>query len=253
MRSDHPHEFPGEPDGIVAGDGHVEAGPIDLVRNGDKPMRPLQRLKLLRDEGSVRVIRSEVTSERMGHKAKPGDGVVGATADRRPAGLLLRPGRASRAARSARQHADTIVRLQRLAAAGARPSSASWSREARGCRRASTRSTASPGSSREGGVSGDVPQISVITGSSAGGGCYSPALTDFVVMTQAHMFLTGPAVVREVTGEDTTAEELGGPRVHSATASAITVETDVDAVFLVRQLLSYLPQSAGAPLPLAAA
>src|ERR671930_2353589 len=65
-------------------------------------------------------------------------------------------------------------------------------------------------------LSGLAPQITVVTGVSAGGGAYSPALTDFVVMTpEASMFLTGPGVVREVTGEDVGAAELGGPRVHS--------------------------------------
>ena len=65
-------------------------------------------------------------------------------------------------------------------------------------------------------LSGRVPQISVITGVSAGGGAYSPALTDFVVMTEGSaMFLTGPGVVREVTGEDVDAQELGGPKVHA--------------------------------------
>jgi acetyl-CoA carboxylase carboxyltransferase component len=60
-----------------------------------------------------------------------------------------------------------------------------------------------------------VPQISVITGTSAGGGCYSPALTDFVVMTeQATMFLTGPRIVQQALGEDVSAHTLGGPPVH---------------------------------------
>ena len=64
-------------------------------------------------------------------------------------------------------------------------------------------------------LSGRIPQISVICGASAGGGSYSPALTDFVVMTErASMFLTGPAVVREVMGEDVSAAELGGHKVH---------------------------------------
>ena len=66
-------------------------------------------------------------------------------------------------------------------------------------------------------LSGRVPQISVITGVSAGGGAYSPALTDFVVMTEGSaMFLTGPGVVREVMGEDVDAQELGGPKVHAS-------------------------------------
>ena len=65
-------------------------------------------------------------------------------------------------------------------------------------------------------LSGRVPQITVITGTSAGGGSYSPALTDFVVMTEgSSMFLTGPGVVSEVMGEAVTKHELGGPRVHA--------------------------------------
>ena len=99
-----------------------------------------------------------------------------------------------------------------------------------------------------------MPQLSIITGTSAGGGSYSPALTDFVVMTQAaSMFLTGPGVVREVMGEDITAEDLGGPRVHGRNGVCdFTVANDVDAIFLARQLLSYLPASAGENLPVAA-
>src|SRR4051812_4145343 len=65
------------------------------------------------------------------------------------------------------------------------------------------------------GLSGRVPQVSVIAGTSAGGGCYSPALTDFIVMTEpSAMFLTGPRVVREALGEEVDASRLGGPRVH---------------------------------------
>jgi acetyl-CoA carboxylase carboxyltransferase component len=101
-------------------------------------------------------------------------------------------------------------------------------------------------------LSGKVPQISVITGTSAGGGCYSPALTDFVIMTrEARMFLTGPAVVQEVTGQQTSAVGLGGPDVHARNGvSQFVVDSCVDSIFLVRQLLSYLPQNAwSAPPP----
>jgi acetyl-CoA carboxylase carboxyltransferase component len=96
-----------------------------------------------------------------------------------------------------------------------------------------------------------VPQISIVTGTSAGGGCYSPALTDFVVMTErASMFLTGPKVVREVTGEDVSAEELGGSRVHEVNGVCqFVVPSEIDAAVLARQLLSYLPQSAWDPPP----
>jgi acetyl-CoA carboxylase carboxyltransferase component len=95
-------------------------------------------------------------------------------------------------------------------------------------------------------LSGRVPQIAVICGASAGGGSYSPALGDFVVMTKrATMFLTGPAVVREVMGEDVDAHELGGPRVHERNGVAhFHAEGDGDAALLVRDLLDHLP---GAP------
>ena len=92
-------------------------------------------------------------------------------------------------------------------------------------------------------LSGKVPQISVICGASAGGGSYSPALTDFVVMTErANMFLTGPAVVKEVMGEDVGAFELGGPKVHDRNGVAhFVARTDSDAALLVRDLLDHLP------------
>jgi acetyl-CoA carboxylase carboxyltransferase component len=98
-------------------------------------------------------------------------------------------------------------------------------------------------------LSGDVPQISVICGASAGGGSYAPALTDFVVMTKrSSMFLTGPGVVAEVTGENVTAEELGGPRVHERTGVChMTAPTEVDAALMVRDLLDYLPQNSSEP------
>ena len=65
------------------------------------------------------------------------------------------------------------------------------------------------------GLTGVVPQISVVSGASAGGGAYSPALTDLIIMTEdAAMFLTGPGVVREALGEEIDAVALGGPRVH---------------------------------------
>ena len=102
-----------------------------------------------------------------------------------------------------------------------------------------------------------VPQVSVVAGVSAGGGAYSPALTDFVVMTdEARMFLTGPQIVREALGEDIGMAELGGPAVHAANGVCQLVAADVpEAVELTRELLSYLPSRVGdavapvAPLP----
>ena len=95
-------------------------------------------------------------------------------------------------------------------------------------------------------LSGRVPQISIITGLSAGGGAYSPALTDWVVMTeQSSMFLTGPGVVRDALGEDVTADELGGTRVHERNGVChFVAPTDVDAAYLARELLGYLPRIA---------
>ncbi|SDH46860.1 propionyl-CoA carboxylase beta chain [Lentzea fradiae] len=95
-------------------------------------------------------------------------------------------------------------------------------------------------------LSGRVPQISVILGACAGGAAYSPALTDLIVMDRrAHMFLTGPKVVRSVTGEEVTAEELGGAGVHSTTSGLahLVAERPEDAFGLVRKVLSYLPSS----------
>jgi acetyl-CoA carboxylase carboxyltransferase component len=98
-----------------------------------------------------------------------------------------------------------------------------------------------------------VAQISVVTGVSAGGGSYSPALTDFVLMTQAaRMFLTGPRVVREALGEEVTMEELGGPRVHDGNGvSQLVAASEAEATDMVRELLGVLPQSIGERSPLA--
>jgi len=101
-------------------------------------------------------------------------------------------------------------------------------------------------------LAGEVPQISVIGGVCAGGGAYSAALTDFVVMTgDAAMFLTGPAVVREACAEEVTIEELGGARVHRRNGVCQLVATsEQQAIAHVRDLLSFLPQHRLAP-PLA--
>ncbi|MCE5227790.1 MAG: acyl-CoA carboxylase subunit beta [Porphyromonadaceae bacterium] len=96
-------------------------------------------------------------------------------------------------------------------------------------------------------ASGVVPQISGIFGPCAGGAVYSPALTDFNIMTRgtSYMFLTGPKVVKAVTGEDVTQEELGGASVH-ATKSGVAhfaVDNEEDGLKLIRQLISYMPQN----------
>ena len=93
-------------------------------------------------------------------------------------------------------------------------------------------------------LSGTVPQISLICGPCAGGAAYSPALTDFVIQTeQARMFITGPQVIKQVTGEDVSAEELGGPQsqMHYSGVVHLIAQDDDDAIGLCRRLLSYLP------------
>jgi methylmalonyl-CoA carboxyltransferase large subunit len=93
-------------------------------------------------------------------------------------------------------------------------------------------------------LSGAVPQISLICGPCAGGAAYSPALTDFIIQTrQAQMFITGPGVIKQVTGEQITAEALGGPESHMAHSGVIhfIAENDTEAIYLCRRLLSFLP------------
>jgi propionyl-CoA carboxylase beta chain len=102
-------------------------------------------------------------------------------------------------------------------------------------------------------ASGRIPQISVILGSCAGGAVYSPALTDIVIMQagRGQMFLTGPAVVKAVTGEDLTAEEIGGARMHShhSGIAHLVADDEADAIGLARHVLSYLPNSCWHELP----
>ncbi|HEV7751935.1 MAG TPA: carboxyl transferase domain-containing protein [Baekduia sp.] len=97
-----------------------------------------------------------------------------------------------------------------------------------------------------------VPMISVVSGPCAGGAAYSPALGDFVVMTQeAVMFLTGPKIIERVTREQISAADLGGPKVHGANGvSHMVARDDVHAAELVRELLTYLPDTLGAGSPL---
>ena len=96
-------------------------------------------------------------------------------------------------------------------------------------------------------LSGVVPQIAVIMGPCAGGAAYSPALMDFVIMTRrnAHMFLTGPEVIKAVTGRSTTMAEVGGAEMHATVSgnAHFIAEDDRHAIELVKQLLSYLPSN----------
>jgi len=96
-------------------------------------------------------------------------------------------------------------------------------------------------------ASGVIPQISVILGPCAGGAVYSPALTDFVFMVRgtSNMFVTGPDVVKTVTQENVTSEELGGASVHAEKSGVchVAAESEADALYLVRKLLAHLPSN----------
>jgi acetyl-CoA carboxylase carboxyltransferase component len=102
-------------------------------------------------------------------------------------------------------------------------------------------------------ASGVIPQISVVLGPCAGGAVYSPAITDFIFMVRetSHMFITGPEVIKTVTGEDVTMEELGGAQTH-ATRSGVAhfaADSEQECLEMVRELLSFLPQNNLDPPP----
>jgi acetyl-CoA carboxylase carboxyltransferase component len=214
----------------------------------EEKLGALERIEALCDPGSIQLVRGEVRSRRMGECTSPGDGVVGATGnvDGRPIACFAQD--VSYLGGSLGEvQADTICRVLQLAGRARIPavcfveSAGARLQEGvaalRGYGRIFNAHTA---------LSGQVPQISVVCGASAGGGSYAPALTDVVVMTkQASMFLTGPGIVREVTGEDVDAASLGGPRVHERNGVCqIVADNDLDAAWVVRDLLDYLPQNA---------
>ncbi|MBI4314307.1 MAG: acyl-CoA carboxylase subunit beta [Chloroflexi bacterium] len=96
-------------------------------------------------------------------------------------------------------------------------------------------------------ASGVIPQISAIMGPCAGGAVYSPALTDFIFMVKgsSYMFVTGPDVVKSVTAEEVSFEDLGGASIHSSVSGVchFVAENEADCLFLIRKLLSYVPQN----------
>ena len=207
------------------------------------------RLELLCDPGSLHVIRSTVLPRRESKRMQEGDGVIGAagTISGRPVYCYAQD-QSFAGGSLGEAHAETIVRVMQLAGRAGAPVIGFV---ASGGARMDDGIAALAGYGRifreSVRLSGKVPQISVITGVSAGGGAYSPALTDFVVMTEGSaMFLTGPGVVREVTAEDVSIDELGGPRVHSRNGVCqFVAANDHAAVGVVRELLAHLPQRAG--------
>jgi acetyl-CoA carboxylase carboxyltransferase component len=219
-------------------------------------LEPRERLEVLCDPGSFAPLRSGVLSSGVGERAEPGDGVVvgAGRVGGRPIFCYAQDPRFM-AGSLGEVHADSIVRVMELASRAKAPviafveSGGARLQEGHGALggygrifRASV------------GLAPQVPQISIITGVSAGGGSYSPALTDFVLMTeQARMFLTGPRVVQAALGEEVTMEDLGGPDVHGRNGVCqLTAPSDADAIVLARELLGFLPQHVGDPAPVAA-
>ncbi|MEA2409943.1 MAG: hypothetical protein QOC77_504 [Thermoleophilaceae bacterium] len=205
-------------------------------------LTPFARIEALCDPGSVRAIRSQV-----------GDGVVGAAGRVNGRPVFSYAQDSSFAGGSlGTAHAETILRVMQLAGRSGAPVVGFV--ESAGARM-------QEGLAALGGfgrifqenvaLSGRVPQISIVTGVSAGGGSYSPALTDFVMMVDgASMFLTGPGVVREAIGEDVTTSSLGGTRVHERNGVCdLVAPTVADAALVARELLGYLapPLAAAAP------
>lgn len=224
-----------------------------VVRDAVARLSPLERLEALCDPGSLQPLRSRVVSPRLGARAVPGDGVLGATGcvDGRPVACYAEDGSYLGGSLGER-HADTIVRVLQTAERARIPVVAFV--ESGGARmQEGTAALAGYGRifRHTVGLTGVVPQISVVSGFSAGGGAYSPALTDLIIMTEdSAMFLTGPGVVREALGEEIDAVALGGPRVHEHNGVCHLVERDeAAAAARVRELLGYLPSAAGSGLP----
>ncbi|MBK5232421.1 MAG: methylmalonyl-CoA carboxyltransferase [Thermoleophilia bacterium] len=214
-------------------------------------LSPRVRLESLCDESSFRPIRSAVLSGGLGERAQPGDGVIAGS------GLVggcpifcycQDPGFFGGSL--GETHAETIVRTMNLAGKAGAPVVGFI--ESGGARlQEGHAALAGYGRIFRASVelSRKVPQLSVISGISAGGGAYSPALTDFVLMTRdARLFLTGPKVVADAVGEQVSMEELGGPSVHGANGVCQLVAGDeTEAIERVRQLLDLLPRRIGSP------
>ncbi len=229
----------------VAGDSQAVA---DRAR-----VTPRQRLELLCDAGSFRAIRSAALSSRLAARAVRGDGVIAGLGriDGRPVACYAQDASVLGGSLGA-AHGDSIGRVMQLAARSRMPIVGFV--ESAGARlHEGTAALAGYGRifRRSVALSGVVPQISIVGGLAAGGACYSPSLTDFVVMTRrATMFLTGPQVVREVAGEEVGPEQLGGHRVHERNGVCdLVAADDAHAAAVARRLLGYLPQAAGEGTP----
>ncbi|EPH02834.1 hypothetical protein HMPREF1531_02146 [Propionibacterium sp. oral taxon 192 str. F0372] len=223
-------------------------------------MTARERLSILLDEGSFQELGAlathQVTDFGMGRKRYPGDGVItgfGRINGRRVAvyaqDFTVLGGSFSQV------QAQKINKLQDLALESGIPiiglNDSGGARVQEG-----VRSLAAYGEvfQRNVEASGVIPQVSLIMGPCAGGAVYSPALTDFTIMVDqtSNMFLTGPEIVESVTGEQVTAEELGGAAVHTGRSGVAQFEakTEIQALEMTKLLLSYLPANTSEDAPI---
>jgi acetyl-CoA carboxylase carboxyltransferase component len=224
---------------------------LALVERLEERLTPLERLEVLTDPGSLQLLRTQTRSRRMGERGRAGDGVLaghGLLDGRQVYCYAQDPSFAGGSLGEA--HAETLVEVLRRAGR-ARVPVLGFVESAGARMQEGLAGLAGYGRifSEHVRLSGVVPQISIVCGPAAGGSSYGPALNDFVIMgSRGAMFLTGPGVVSEVTGEQVDADSLGGPRVHERNGVChLTAPTDLDAALLARELLDYLPQHAGEP------
>jgi acetyl-CoA carboxylase carboxyltransferase component len=222
---------------------------LQLLERPDERLDPLERLEVLADPGSLQLLRTQVRSRRMGERAQAGDGVLAAHARVDGRQVYCYAQDASFAGGSLGEaHAQSIIEVLRLAGRARVPVlgfvESAGARMQEGLAALSGYGAIFREHVR---LSGVVPQISIVCGPAAGGSSYGPALNDFVIMTgRASMFLTGPGVVSEVTGEVLDMATLGGPRVHERNGVChFSAPTEVDGALLARDLLDYLPQHNG--------
>lgn len=212
-----------------------------------------ERIELLVDEGSFdeigMFVKHRTTDFGLDKQNFPGDGVVTGFAkiDGKPVALFSQDFTVFGGSLS-ETHAEKIVRIMKLAMKAGIP--IIGLNDSGGAR-------IQEGVNSLGGyadifllntlASGVIPQISVILGPCAGGAVYSPAITDFVFMTRktSHMFVTGPNVVKTVTHEDVSFEELGGADTHSQKSGVahFAFDNEIETLLNVKKLLSYLPQN----------
>jgi propionyl-CoA carboxylase beta chain len=218
-----------------------------------------ERLDVLLDEGSFEefdmFVEHRASEFGMAKKKIPGDGVVTGwgTIDGRPVFVFAKDftvfgGSLSEA------HAEKIQKVQDMALRNRAPIIGLY--DAGGARiQEGVASLAGYAEVFQRNVlsSGVIPQISLIMGPCAGGDVYSPAMTDFIFMVRgtSYMFVTGPDVVKTVTNETVTPEELGGASVHTVKSSIAdgAFDNDLDALLEIRRLFGYLPLSNQSPLP----